>query len=84
MKSAATIPLSAEEAKQQLVLHCALDRLHLRLLVRKIKNPPGNPITRVMAMADNALTFSQYFPGPAGRWARYLRSAASIARQIIG
>ena len=84
MRNAALTPISAAEAKEQLVLRCALDRLQLKLLVQKSKNPPGNPLTQAMAMADNALTFSQYFPGMPGRLARHIRTITSIVRQFLG
>jgi len=77
-------PLSAAEAKEQLVLRCTLDRLQLKLLVKKARNPPDNPLTRALDMVENALTFSQYLPGISGGWARFFRSAASIARKILG
>lgn len=84
MRLSNTIPLSAAEAKAQLVLRCELDRLQLKLLVQKAKNPPGNPLTQAMTMVENALTISQYFPGIPGRWARHLRSVTSFVRQAFG
>jgi len=83
MKQVSAFPLSAAEAKEQLVLRCTLDRLQLKLLVKKTQNPPDNPITRTLAMVENALTFGQYVPGISGGWARFFRSATSIARKIL-
>lgn len=74
-------PLDAAEAKEQLILNCTLDRLHLKLLVRNACRQPVNPVAHALSVAEDALAFTNFLPGGLGRWAGHLRYASKLIRQ---
>ncbi len=73
-------PSALADRRARLALVCELDRLHLKLAVKKTQGQEleiaGLPVTTV----TKAFSLAQLFPGPIGRWSRRLSLGAELLR----